>query len=40
MTENKTSGIPMTEEELRDWQQVFIDIEESINDVMQNGEDL
>ena len=34
------SGIPMTEDELKDWQQVFIDIEESINDVMQNGEDL
>ena len=34
------SGIPMTEEDFKDWQQVFIDIEESINDVMQNGEDL
>jgi len=40
MTENKTSGIPMTEDELKEWRQVFIDIEESINDVMQNGEDL
>lgn len=40
MTENKTSGIPMTDEELKDWQQVFIDIEESINDVMKNGENL
>lgn len=40
MTENKISGIPMTEEELRDWRQVFIDIQESIEEVMQNGEDL
>ena len=40
MTENKTVGIPMTEDELKEWRQVFIDIEESINDVMQNGEDL
>ena len=40
MTENKTSGIPMTEDELKEWQQVFIDIQDEIEDVMQNGEDL
>ena len=26
----KTSGIPMTEEALKEWQQAFIDIEQSI----------
>ena len=31
MTERKSrKGIPMTEEEVREWQQAFIDIEESI----------
>lgn len=40
MTENKWSGIPMTEDELKEWQQDFIDIQESIEEVMQNGEDL
>ena len=35
-----TNGIPMNEEELKEWQQVFIDIEEAINFVMKNGEDL
>ena len=34
------SGIPMTEDELKKWQQAFIDIEESIELVMKNGEDL
>ena len=34
------SGIPMTEEEIKSWQQTFIDIEESIELVMKNGEDL
>lgn len=33
MTNNEhkpREGIPMTEEEIKDWQQAFIDIEESI----------
>ena len=30
----------MTPEELEQWQQAFIDIEESIELVMENGEDL
>ena len=30
----------MTPEDLEDWKKVFSDIEESINLVMQNGEDL
>lgn len=34
------SGIPMTEEEFKEWQQAFIDIEESIELVMKNGVDL
>jgi len=34
------SGIPMTEDESQNWQQSFIDIEESIELVMKNGEDL
>ena len=34
------SGIPMTDEELKEWQQVFIDIQAAIDDVMENGEDL
>ena len=34
------SGIPMTEEEIADWQKAFTDIEESIEQVMKNGEDL
>lgn len=34
------SGIPMTEDELKSWQQAFIDIEESIELVMKNGENL
>ena len=34
------SGIPMTEDELKGWQQAFIDIEESIELVMKNGENL
>ena len=33
-------GIPMTEEELADWQKAFSDIEESIELVYENGEDL
>lgn len=33
-------GIPMTDDELKEWQQVFIDIQESIEEVMKNGEDL
>lgn len=40
MTENKWSGIPMTEEALKEWQQVFIDIQDAIEDVMKNGEEL
>lgn len=34
------SGIPMTEDELKEWQQVFIDIKAAIDDVMENGVDL
>lgn len=34
------AGIPMTEEELQEHIQVFIDIEESIALVMKNGVDL
>ena len=34
------SGIPMTEDEFKAWQQSFIDIEESIKLVMKNGVDL
>ena len=33
-------GIPMSEEELVDWQKAFSDIEESIELVYENGEDL
>ena len=33
-------GIPMTEEELEDWKKAFSDIEESIELVMENGEDI
>lgn len=33
-------GIPMTEESLAEWEQTFIDIEESIALVMKNGKDL
>lgn len=33
------SGIPMTEEELAEWQQAFIDIEESIKLVYKKGKD-
>ena len=32
------SGIPMSEEELKEWKKTFSDIEESINNVM-SGED-
>ena len=34
------AGIPMTDEELKSWQQSFIDIAESIDLVMKNGVDL
>ena len=34
------SGIPMSEESLKEWQQSFIDIAESIDLVMKNGVDL
>ena len=34
------SGIPMTEDEFQEWQQAFIDIEESIELVMKNGVEL
>lgn len=33
-------GIRMTPEELTEWEQSFKDIEESIELVMENGEDL
>ena len=34
------AGIRMTPEELAEWEQSFKDIEESIELVMENGEDL
>lgn len=45
MNENETKsdvrkGIPMSEEELKEWRQSFDDIQESIDLVMENGEDL
>lgn len=33
-------GIPMTDEELKEYNQTWIDIEESIELVMKNGVDL
>lgn len=33
------SGIPMTEESKKEWQQAFVDIEESIAIVMKIGKD-
>ncbi len=36
---NKHSGIPMSEESLKEWQQAFTDIEESIAIVMKTGKD-
>jgi hypothetical protein len=33
------SGVPMTEEELTEWQQAFLDIEESIKLVYKKGKD-
>lgn len=33
-------GIPMTEESLKEWQQSFADVAESIELVMKNGVDL
>lgn len=32
-------GIPMNESELKEWRQTFIDIQESIDKVMEEGED-
>lgn len=32
-------GIPMTEEEIKDWQQAFIDIEESIANIDKENKD-
>ena len=32
------SGIPMSEDELKEWKQTFVDIQESIDSVM-SGED-
>jgi len=37
---SKFSGKPLSEEELKNWQQTFVDIEESIELVMKEGEDL
>ena len=34
------SGIPMSEEELKEWKQSFDDIQESIDKVMAEGEDI
>jgi hypothetical protein len=33
-------GIPMSEEELKEWRQSFDDIQESIDKVMAEGEEL
>ena len=33
-------GIPMSEDALKEWEQSFKDIEESIELVMESGEDL
>lgn len=33
-------GIPMNEEELKEWKQTFDDIQESIDNLMENGEDI
>ena len=33
-------GIPMNEEELKEWKQSFADIEESISNVMKYGKDI
>ena len=33
-------GIPMSEEDIADYQKVWSDMEENINEVMENGEDL
>lgn len=45
MSENETKsdvrgGIPMSEEELKEWRQSFDDIQESIDKVMAEGEEL
>lgn len=45
MSENETKsdvrgGIPMSEEELKEWKQSFDDIQESIDKVMAEGEEL
>ena len=45
MNENKAEsdvrgGIPMSEEELKEWRQSFDDIQESIDKVMAEGEEL
>ena len=45
MSENETksdvrNGIPMSEEELKEWKQSFDDIQESIDKVMAEGEEL
>ena len=37
---SKWEGIPMTEEELKDWEQAFIDIEESIKLVYKKGKNI
>lgn len=34
------SGIPMTEESKKEWEQTFTDIEESISNVMKYGQDM
>lgn len=37
---SKWAGVPMTEEELKDWEQAFIDIEESIKLVYKKGKNI
>ena len=42
-TKKETSyrpGIPMSEEELSEWKKTFSDIQESIDKVMEEGEDI
>lgn len=39
-SQSARSGIPMSEEELKEWRQSFDDIQESIDKVMAEGEDI
>lgn len=39
-TKGKWSGVIMTDEEIKDWEQAFIDIEESIELVYKKGKNI